>query len=65
MIDERFLMHRLKSATLAAIAGCASMGGYTLYELYTKKVIHTDLIIFLFIMASVKIGALLYFRIKN
>ena len=65
MIDERFLMHRLKSTSLAAVVGGVSMGGYTMYELYGNDVLRKDLMIFLGIMAATKIGAMLWFRFTN
>jgi len=65
MIDERFLMHRLKSTSLAAVIVAVAMGGYSLYELYGNGVFRKDLFVFLGIMAVTKISAMIWFRIKN
>jgi len=65
MIDERFLTHRLKSTSLAAVTGGVSMGFYTLYELYGNGVFRKDLLVFLSIMAVTKIGTLLWLRWRN
>ncbi|MBN1827088.1 MAG: hypothetical protein JW958_12595 [Candidatus Eisenbacteria bacterium] len=65
MIDERFLMHRLKSTSLAAVVGGVGMGGWALYNLYGRHVMRWDLMIILLAMAIVKIGALLYYRRNN
>lgn len=65
MLDERFLQHRLKSTSLAAVTGAVSMGGYTLYELYGHDVMRIDLLIFMGIMAVTKIGTMLWLRMRN
>ena len=65
MIDERFLLHRLKSTSLAAVTGGVSMGVYALYELYGHNTVRTDLMIFLGIMAVTKLGAMIWFRFRN
>ncbi len=65
MIDERFLMHRLKSTSLAAMTVAVAMGGYTLYEFYGNDIFRKDLFTFLVIMAVTKISAMIWFRFRN
>lgn len=62
MIDERFLMHRLRSTSLAAVVGAVLMGAWSLYNLYGRGIRRWDLMAILGAMAVVKLGAMLYYR---
>jgi hypothetical protein len=65
LIDERYLMHRLKSTSLAGVAGALLMGGWFLYQHYAKDVTRWDLLVILMAMAAIKLGALLYYRFRD
>lgn len=65
MLDERYLMHRLKSTSLAGIVGAVSIGVWLLIQFYRDHVFRLDLMIILGIIAIVKVGALLYFKRTN
>lgn len=64
-MDERFLIHRLKSTSLAAVVGSLSMGTWFLYEQIVNRVIHWHIIIFMGIIAVTKLSAMLYYRLTN
>ncbi len=55
-MDERFVMHRLRSTRLAAIVGVIMMGAWTIYEF------RWELIIIMGVMAVTKWAAMLYYR---
>ena len=55
-MDERFVMHRLRSIRLAAIVGVIMMGAWTIYEF------RWELIIIMGVMAVTKWAAMLYYR---
>ena len=65
MIDERFLMHRLRSSSYAAMTGAVLMGAWALYNLYGRGIMRWDILIIMSAMAAVKLGAMLYFRRIN
>ena len=65
MVDERYLMHRLKSTSLAGVIAAVLMGVSVLYQFYTKGVLRYDLFGILIVMAIVKLVAMLYFRRTN
>jgi hypothetical protein len=65
VIDERFLHHRLKSSSLAAFVGAAAIGGWSLYLIYGRHEIRWDLLAILGLMAGVKVGAMIYFRLAD
>lgn len=65
MLDERILMHQLKSTSLAARTSGVVMGGYALYQIIFQHSFRTEVIVFLSIMAAVKIGAMIYFHFFN
>ncbi len=62
MLDERFLMHRYKSTSHAAVAGSVAMGGWFLYQQWGRGVLRWDIMAILTLMAVVKVGAMLYYR---
>lgn len=65
MVDERYLMHRLKSTSLAGVVAAVLMGASCLYQFYVHGVLRHDLFWILIIMAAVKLGAMLYYRRTN
>lgn len=65
MVDERYLMHRLKSTSLAGIVAAALMGASCLYQFYARGVLRLDLFWILIGMGVVKVGAMLYYRRTN
>jgi len=65
MVDERFLMHRLKSTSLAGVVAAVLMGVSVLYQFYANGVLRYDLFGILIIMAVVKLVAMFYFRRTN
>lgn len=64
-MDERFLDHRLRSTSLAAVVGGVALGGMTLWELHRTGEVRYDLFAVLGLMAVVKLGAMLYFRLTR
>lgn len=62
MIDERFLMHRLKSTSLAGLVGAVALGVWFSYLYYIKHEARWDLFVILAIIAAVKLGAMVYYR---
>ena len=64
-MDERYLMHRLRSTSLAGIAGAVALGAWTLYQYYAKNIFRWDLFIILMIIGLVKIVAMAYYRGTN
>ncbi|MFH1278786.1 MAG: hypothetical protein ABIK65_10455 [Candidatus Eisenbacteria bacterium] len=62
MVDERFLMHRLKSTSLAGVVGGVSLGLWFAYLYYIKHEARWDLFVILLIMAAIKLGAMVYYR---
>ena len=65
MIDERFLMHRLKSTSLAAVIGGISLGSWFLFEFYANGIERWDIFIIISLMALTKISAMIFYRFKN
>jgi hypothetical protein len=64
-IDERFLMHRLKSTSIAGVvAGTVAMGLFA-YRYYTAHVWSWDLFSVGLTMAVVKWSLMLWFRWKD
>ena len=62
MIDERFLMHRLRSTSLAGIVGAVLTAAIFLYHYYKNDVFRRDLFAVLIVMAVVKLGTMIYYR---
>jgi protein-S-isoprenylcysteine O-methyltransferase Ste14 len=61
-VDERFLMHRLKSTSIAGVvAGTVAMGLFA-YRYYTAHVWSWDLLAVGITMAAVKWGLMLWFH---
>ena len=65
MIDERFILHRLKSTSFALMVMIVAIGLYIYYELFFNSIVRKDLIIILSIGAISKVAAMVYYRLRN
>jgi hypothetical protein len=65
LIDERFLMHRLRSTSLGGLAGACVAGGLFEYRLLHDHVYSWDLLAVLAAMVVVKLGAMTWYRIND
>ena len=65
VVDERFLVHRLRSTSLAAMAGSAMVGGDLLYRWYVRHQWSWDLFAVLIAMAAIKWAAMLWYHFKD
>lgn len=61
-MDERFILHRLKSTRFALVGVAVLMGIYFEYEYLFQKEFHLDIFIFLMAMGILKLAAMLYYR---
>jgi hypothetical protein len=64
-MDERFVLHRYKSTSHAAVVGGLLLGGWFLYEFYAHRRLRWDIGAILLAMAATKTGALLYYRLRG
>jgi len=64
-IDERFLEHRRRSTSLAAMAGGAVAVGVFEYRLIAQHRVERELFSVLVVMAAVKLCAMLWFRFTD
>ena len=64
-IDERFLTHRLRSTSVASIAGAVLAGGLFLYHNWVDHVRNWELFAIILTMAVVKQGLMLWYRFTN
>jgi hypothetical protein len=64
-VDERFLEHRRRSSSLAAIAGVCVAGGIFEYRLIAQHVIDWNLFAVVVIMAVVKMGMFTWYRMND
>ena len=62
VVDERFLTHRLRSTSLAGMAGASVAGGLLLYHYYREHVLRWDLFAVIATMAAVKWALILWYR---
>jgi hypothetical protein len=65
VIDERFLMHRLRSTSAAAMAGGVLAMGLFAYRYYFQHVPSWDLLAVGMIMAATKQGFMLWYRVTQ
>jgi hypothetical protein len=65
VVDERFLMHRLRSTSLAGVAGGVLGGVLFLYQHWARRTTRWDLLAVLVVMAVVKVAAMLYYRSRD
>ena len=65
MIDERYLLHRLRSTSLAGVVGAILIGGWFFYQFLTRQVLRWDLFVILAVMAVIKVSAVTYYRMTD
>ena len=63
-IDERFLMHRLRSTSHAGLSAVLVAAGFFFYAL-SSNVIRWDYFAIVAVAAAVKIASLVYYRITD
>jgi hypothetical protein len=64
-MDERFLMHQMKSMKIATRVGAVLIGGLLLYRLYVEGHFDWQLFTCVAIMAVVKVATMMYLRRTN
>jgi hypothetical protein len=64
-IDERFLTHRLRSTSVAGMAGAALAGGLWFYRLLVDDRIDWDLFAVLATIALVKVGLMIWYHFTD
>ena len=64
-VDERFLMHRLRSSSVAGMAGAVAAAGLFLYRLYIDHLIEWDVFAVLAVIALIKISMMIYYRFRG
>ena len=62
MIDERYVLHRYKATSHAAVVGSVLLGGFFLYDFLARDLLRWDIAIVMTVMAVTKLGALVYYR---
>lgn len=65
MLDERFVMHQMKSMKIATRTSSVLMGVSVVDKYVRGGYLDWQLFSIMIIMALVKVGALLYFRKAN
>ena len=65
VVDERFLLHRLRSTSLGAMAGAVLAGADLLYRWYGRHQWSWDLFAVLVVMAAVKWAAMLWYHLTD
>jgi hypothetical protein len=65
IVDERFLMHRLKAMSFAAMAGGTLAMGFFLYHWWVDRVWNWELFSIGAVMAVVKQGLMAWYRHKD
>jgi hypothetical protein len=61
-MDERFLIHRLRSTRLAAIVGVIVIGMLIIYELLVQGTLSWQMLIVISTMAIIKWSTMLYYQ---
>ena len=65
MWDERFVMHRYKSTSHAAVVMAVLLGAFFLYEQFAHQTVRWDILIILGAGAVTKAGCLAFFRFRD
>jgi hypothetical protein len=65
MLDERFVLHRYKSTSIAGSAVAVAMGGLALYDYVGAGRFRWDLFGLLCLMVVVKLGCMAWFRLRD
>lgn len=64
-VDERFQQHRLRSTSLAGIAGAVTAGCCFEYHLIRQHVIRWELVAVILIMVAVKFAAMAWYHFTD
>ncbi len=64
-IDERFLMHRLRSTSIGGMAGVALAAGFFFYHLFANHSISWELFAIVATAAIVKLSVLTWYRFND
>jgi hypothetical protein len=64
-IDERFLMHRLRSTSIAGLTAVVVTGGFFIHSLWANRVIRWDLFAIIATAAVVKLAVLTWYRFND
>jgi hypothetical protein len=64
-IDERFLQHRLRSTSVAGMAGCLVAMGLFVYHVYADRVWSWELLSIGIVMVVVKLSLLSCYRLTD
>jgi len=64
-IDERFLMHRLRSTSIGGLAAVLLAGGLFLFSLLARHVIRWDLFSIIAAAAIVKLSVLAWYHFND
>jgi len=64
-VDERFLEHRRRSTAAAGLAGGFVVLCVFEYRLFARHIISWDLLAILGTMAGVKIGMMLWYKLRD
>ncbi len=65
LIDERFLMHRLRSTSLAGVVGGVVSIGLFAYRYYVDHFWGWDLLAVALSIVGVKVAALIWYRLTD
>ena len=65
VVDERFLMHRLRSSSVASMVGGTAAGALFMYRWIADDVHEWDLFAVLAVMALVKVSMMTYYRLRG
>jgi hypothetical protein len=64
-LDERFFEHRRRSTSIGGMAGALTAGGLFLYRQLIDHALNWDLFAVLVVMASTKIGMMVWYRLTR
>lgn len=64
-VDERFLEHRRRSTSVAGLAGALVAVGIFEYRIFAKHVISWDLLAVLVTMVVVKMGLMVWLKLRD
>lgn len=64
-VDERFLEHRRRSTSVAGLASAFVALGIFEYRIFAKHVVSWDLVAVVVTMAVVKMGMMVWYRVRD
>jgi hypothetical protein len=65
IVDERFLMHRLRSTSIGGLAAVLLAGVLFMFDLYGRHVVRWDLFSIIATATTVKLSVLAWYRLKD